>query len=100
MTNLHDILRRPIITEKSNYQNRRHHQFAFEVSSDATKSLIKDAVETVFNVKVLRVNVINFPPKYKKNWRSRRTVNRRIAYKKAIVTLAEGDTISVFEGVK
>jgi len=100
MTNLHEVLRRPIITEKSNYQNRRLHQFAFEVSPDATKRLIKEAVETLFDVTVLRVNVINFPAKNKRNMRSRRIVRRRTAYKKAIVTLAEEDTIAVFEGVK
>jgi large subunit ribosomal protein L23 len=100
MTTLHDVIRRPLITEKSNYQNRRLHQYVFEVTSNATKNLVKDAVEAIFDVKVLRVNVINLPAKYKRNLRSRRMVQRRTAYKKAIVTLAEGDTIAVFEGVK
>jgi large subunit ribosomal protein L23 len=100
MTTIYDVLRRPLITEKSNYQNSNLHQYAFEVSSDATKSLVKDAVETLFDVKVLRVNVMNMPAKHKLYLRNRRLVNRRTAYKKAIVTLAPGDTIAAFEGVK
>ncbi len=100
MTTLHDVLRRPLITEKSNYMNSKLHQYAFEVATDATKGMVKDAIETIFDVKVMRVNVINVPVKKKKNLRSRRMTNRRTAYKKAIVTLAPGDTIPVFEGVK
>jgi large subunit ribosomal protein L23 len=100
MTTYYDVLRRPLVTEKTNYQNSKLHQYVFEVAPDATKTLVKDAVEKLFDVKVLRVNVINVPSKHKRNLRSRRTVNRRTAYRKAIVTLASGDTISVFEGVK
>lgn len=100
MTTYYDVLRRPLVTEKTNYQNSELHQYVFEVSQDATKTLVKDAVERLFDVKVLRVNVINVAAKTKKNLRSRRMVRRRGAYKKAIVTLAAGDTISVFEGVK
>jgi large subunit ribosomal protein L23 len=100
MTTLHEVLRRPLITEKSNYMNSKLHQYVFEVASDATKGMVKDAVETIFDVKVLRVNVINMPAKHKKNLRSRRTTNRRSSFKKAVITLAPGDTIPVFEGVK
>ncbi len=100
MTTIYDVLRRPIITEKSNYQNSKLQQYVFEVAPDATKGLIKDAVETLFDVSVVRVNVINMPAKQKRQMRYRRTVARRSAYKKAIVTLAPGDTIAVFEGVK
>jgi len=100
MTTLHDVLRRPLVTEKTNYMNSKLHQYTFEVSTDATKGMVKDAIETIFEVKVMRVNVINMPVKRKRNLRSRRSTNRRTAYKKAIVTLAPGDTIPVFEGVK
>jgi large subunit ribosomal protein L23 len=100
MITLHEVLRRPLITEKSNYMNSKLHQYVFEVASDATKGMVKDAVEAIFDVKVMRVNVINIPAKHKRNLRSRRMTNRRSAYKKAIVTLAPGDTIPVFEGVK
>ncbi len=99
-TTLHEVLRRPLITEKSNYMNSKLHQYVFEVASDATKNMVKDAVETIFDVKVMRVNVINMPAKHKKNLRSRRVTNRRSSFKKAVITLAPGDTIPVFEGVK
>jgi large subunit ribosomal protein L23 len=100
MTTIYDVLRRPLITEKTNYQLGELHQYVFEVALDANKSMVKDAVETIFDVEVLRVNVINVPAKRKRNLRSRRMVRRRGAYKKAIVTLAPGDTIPVFEGVR
>jgi large subunit ribosomal protein L23 len=100
MTNYYEVLRRPLITEKSNYQNSALHQYVFEVAPTATKTLIKDAVESLFEVKVLRVNVMNIPAKRKRNLRSRRITQRKASYKKAIVTLAAGDTIAMFEGVK
>lgn len=100
MNNLYDVLRRPLITEKTNYMNGELRQYVFEVSQDATKGLVKDAVETIFKVRVLRVNVINMPAKKKRNLRSRRTTTRRSGYKKAIITLAAGDSIPVFEGVR
>jgi len=100
MATIYDVLRRPLITEKSNYQNATLHQYVFEVTVDATKTLVKDAVETLFDVSVLRVNVINVPAKRSRRLRSRRLMVRRSAYKKAVVTLAPGDTIQEFEGVK
>jgi large subunit ribosomal protein L23 len=100
MTVLQDVLLRPLITEKSNYQNSELHQYVFEVAADANKVMVKDAVEKIFEVKVLRVNMLNMPAKSKKNLRNRRMTQRRGSLKKAIVTLAPGDTIAVFEGVK
>ncbi len=100
MTTIYDVLRRPLITEKSNYQNSELHQYVFEVATDATKSMVKDAVETLFDVNVVRVNIVNVPAKRTRRARSRRMAVRRSGYKKAIVTLAPDDTISVFEGVK
>jgi large subunit ribosomal protein L23 len=100
MTTLHDILRRPIITEKSNYQAGDLNQYVFEVRIEATKQMVKDAIETIFDVDVARVNIINVPPKRSRRWRNRRIKVRRSAYKKAIVTLEPGETIDVFEGVR
>ncbi len=51
MTTIYDVLRRPIITEKSNYLNSNLHQYMFEVTPKATKRLVKDAVETLFDVR-------------------------------------------------
>lgn len=100
MTTIYDVLRRPIVTEKSNYQNSQLHQYTFEVTSSATKTLVKDAVETIFDVDVVRVNLVNVPAKRTRRWRNRRLMVRRSGYKKAIITLAPGDTIDLFEGVK
>ena len=97
--NIYSVLKRPLITEKSNFQNTKLNQVAFEVDSKATKPMIKEAVELIFNVEVLRVNVMVMPAKKKMAGVSRRLVNRRRQYKKAIVTLAPGDTIDIFEGV-
>ena len=100
MTTIYDVLRRPIVTKKSNYQNSNLHQYTFEVTTDATKGLVKDAVETLFDVNVVRVNLINVSPKRTRRWKSRRVMVRRSGYKKAIISLALGDTIDLFEGVK
>ena len=100
MTNYFEVIRRPLITEKSNYQNSNLHQYTFEIAPAATKTLVKDAVESLFEVKVVKVNVINVPAKRKRNLRNRRVTRRKGSYKKAIVTLAPGDTIAMFEGVK
>jgi large subunit ribosomal protein L23 len=100
MTSLYDILRRPIVTEKSNYQAGDLNQYVFEVSRDATKQMVKEAVETVFDVDVARVNIVNVPAKRSRRWRNRRVKVRRSAYKKAIITLEPGESIDVFEGVR
>ncbi|BAJ63040.1 MULTISPECIES: 50S ribosomal protein L23 [Anaerolinea] len=99
MSTIYDVLRRPLITEKTNYQAGKLHQYVFEVADDATRTLVKDAVEKIFNVTVLRVNLINVPAKQSRRGRSRRVVVTREGYKKAIVTLAPEDSIPLFEGV-
>lgn len=95
-----DIIRRPIITEKSNYLSSYLNQYVFEVDYEATKTTIKDAIETIFDVKVDRVNVMIVPAKQSRSMRTRRMRTRTGAYKKAIVTLAEGERIPIFEGVE
>ena len=95
-----DILRRPVITEKSNYQATKLHQYDFEVASFATREQVKTAVETAFDVDVVRVNIINLPAKSGRNSRTRGLAVRASGYKKAIVTLKPGDSIPVFEGVE
>ena len=96
---IYEILKRPIITEKSNFQHSELQQYAFEVDRAATKKQIKQAVETLFNVTVEKVNIINMPAKRARNLRTRRSTVRRLSYKKAILTLSPGDSIQVFEGV-
>jgi large subunit ribosomal protein L23 len=100
MSTIYEVLRRPLVTEKSNYLNSKLHQFVFEVASDANRTLVKDAVETLFDVTVLRVNMINVPAKRTRRAKSRRLMIRDSGYKKAIVTLAAEDRIPFFEGVE
>ena len=95
-----EILRRPVVTEKTNYMSSELNKYVFEVPSDATRTMVKDAIKAVFDAKVTRVDIINVPGKSKRNNRSRRLAIRSKGYKKAIVTLAEGERIPIFEGVE
>lgn len=90
------IIVRPIITEKTTASQAEHNQYAFEVLSDANKHEIKHAVEHLFNVHVTQVRTAHLRGK----WRRRGVhVGKRPNWKKALVTLAEGETIEVFEGL-
>jgi large subunit ribosomal protein L23 len=99
MATLYDVLRRPLVTEKSSYQSGKMNQYSFIVADNATRTQIKDAIETLYDVSVVRVNVINVPAKRGRRLRSRRLLIRKPAYKKAVVTLAAGQTLQIFEGV-
>ena len=99
MTTVYEILRRPLVTEKSSYQSGMN-QYSFIVADSATRTQVKDAIETVYDVTVTRVNIINVPAKRGRRLRSRRMSVRKPGYKKAIVTLAEGQTLPIFEGVQ
>jgi large subunit ribosomal protein L23 len=100
MTTIYDVLRRPLVTEKSSYQSGKLNQYSFVVADFATRTQVKDAIETLYDVKVVRVNVINVPAKRGRRLRSRRLLVRKVGYKKALITLAEGQTLQVFEGVQ
>jgi large subunit ribosomal protein L23 len=96
---LENILRRPIISEKS-IRLAKENQYTFEVLSRANKIQIKRAVEMMFeNVKVEHVDIVVATPKMTRSLRTRQYRSRRAAYKKAIVKLSKG-TIPIFEGVK
>lgn len=92
---LYDVIRRPIITEKSTMA-QENNAFVFEVATSATKAVIKEAVEEVFSVKVKAVNTVNTKGKTKK---FRGKPGRRADTKKAYVTLEEGNTIDVTTGL-
>ena len=100
MNTIYDILRRPLVTEKSNYQMNKLHQYVFEVAKDATRSQVKDAIEKLFNVSVLQVNILRVPAKHKRQARNHHETIRNSEYKKAIVTLSPADRIPFFEGVE
>jgi len=94
--NRFDVLRRPIVTEKSTYQSAKLRQYVFEVAPSATKTQIRDAVQSIWNVQVTRVNVAVVPAKRARRGRyGRRMVVRNKQYKKAVVTLAPGQTIEL-----
>ena len=61
MTTVYDVLIRPLVTEKSSYQSGKLNQYSFIVANRATKSMVKDAIETTFDVDVVRVNILNAP---------------------------------------
>lgn len=90
-----DLLLKPVVTEKSTV-GVENNQVTFKVALNATKPEIKEAVETVFGVKVNAVNTLRQQGKVK---RFRGVVGKRPDYKKAIVTLAEGETIDITTGV-
>ncbi len=93
-----DIIRRPIVTEKSSFQADYNNQYSFVVDSRANKHMIKQAVELAWpNVTVEKVRVMNMPAKRAR--RMRRMAVRKPGWKKAIVTLELGNTIDLFEGV-
>jgi large subunit ribosomal protein L23 len=94
---VYDVIRRPIVTEKTNAQAEELKQYSFEVDKRANKLQVKDAVETAFSVKVLDVNIVNIPPK--KGHYGRLLVVKKPGFKKAVVTLAPGSSIQFFEGV-
>jgi large subunit ribosomal protein L23 len=93
---IYEIIKRPIDTEKTRYQ-AEDGKYAFEVDRRANKHQVKEAVEQIFDVEVLSVNTINMPAK--RGRYGRRMVTRKPAWKKAIVTLAPGERIDIFEGV-
>jgi len=90
-----DIVKRPLITEKAEQSREAHQHFAFEVHREATKIQVKQAVEKLFNV---HVTAVRTSIARGKNKRVGRSVGRRPNWKKAIVTLKEGETIALFEG--
>jgi large subunit ribosomal protein L23 len=91
----HEVLIRPIISEKNTLLSEEG-KYAFEVSERANKIMIRQAVQTLFKVDVTAVNIIHVPGKRK---RRGRTSGLTRSWKKAVVTLGEGQRIELFQGV-
>jgi large subunit ribosomal protein L23 len=87
----YDILRMPVITEKSTILSENG-KYVFKVDPKANKALVKKAIESIFNVKVTSVNMINLPSKVK---RFRGKLGKRSGVRKAIVTLGDGQTMDL-----
>jgi large subunit ribosomal protein L23 len=90
MRTLYDVIKRPIISEKSTALAEVGNRYAFEVSTQANKEEIKDAVQRLFNVKVREVRTMVMHGKVKRT-------GKRPNWKKALVTLAEGQKIDFFQ---
>ncbi len=94
---IYEVLKRPVVTEKTVDARDLANHYTFEVDMRANKFLVKDAVETAFKVTVESVRIMVMPAKTVK--RARRVAIRKPKWKKAVVTLAQGDSIALFEGV-
>jgi large subunit ribosomal protein L23 len=90
-----DIVRRPVVSEKTERERQLNRQFTFEVHQEASKIQVKAAIEKLFNVHVTDVRTAIARGK---NKRVGRNMGRRPNWKKAIVTLKEGESIALFEG--
>jgi len=91
-----EVLKRPILTEKTTYLSDVLHRYTFEVDRRANKHQIREAIKAIFDVEVLDVNVMNVRGKKR---RFGRHVGQTSNWRKAVVTVAPGETISFFEGV-
>lgn len=90
-----EIIIKPVVTEKS-VDLMQENKYCFRVAKDANKIKIKNAIEEIFKVTVINVNTVNVHGKMK---RMGRTQGKTASWKKAVVTLREGDSIEVFEGL-
>ncbi|MEY8437100.1 50S ribosomal protein L23 [Atopobiaceae bacterium 24-176] len=92
MNSVYNVIIRPIVSERT-FDQMGDNKYTFEVAGDAAKQEIAAAVEEIFKVKVVKVNTMWVKPK---NKRVRYVAGKTRRWKKAIVTLAEGDTIEIF----
>ena len=90
----------PIVSEKANLISEKTNRFSFKVSPDANKHQIKDAVEKLYDVKVVDVSTMNYDGKKKMRYTKRGIQRGKVAaFKKAVVTLAEGQTIDFYSNI-
>jgi large subunit ribosomal protein L23 len=91
-----EVIIRPVVTERSTELQEDERTYTFIVSRDSNKAEIRHAIQKLWDVTVEGVRTANYRGKWR---RVGRTIGRKPAYKKAIVKLAEGDTIDVYEGI-
>ena len=94
--NPYEVIRRPILTEKNTRLMEQLNQYTFEVAKSSNKIQIREAVEFIFGVRVLKVRTSIVPGKPR---RRGRVLGSSKPWKKAVVTLAPGDRIDIFEGI-
>jgi large subunit ribosomal protein L23 len=94
------VILKPVITEKMTEKSDKLHQFGFIVAKKANKIQIKNEVESLYGVKVLTVNTMNYAGKRKSRFTKAGLISGKTnAFKKAVVTIAEGDTIDFFSNI-
>lgn len=97
---LSEVLIKPVLTEKANAQQESLRRYAFKVARKANKLEIKKAVEEFYGVSVVNVNTVVVPGKNKTRYTKKGFVKgQRPAYKKALVTVAEGETIDLYSNI-
>ena len=92
---LYDVIRRPVVSEKANIISEERNQYVFEVAPEANKQQIKQAVETIFEKHVKKVNTMIMPAK--RGMRGRNAYRRSSQWKKAVVTLMAGEKLELFD---
>lgn len=92
---IYEVIRRPVSTEKSNILADKDNKYVFEVAMNANKIQVREAVSIIFDVPVMQVNMMVVPPK--RGRRGRRWYMRTKAWKKAVVTVAPGHKIELFD---
>ena len=92
MNSVYNVIIRPVVSERT-FDLMGQNKYTFEVAKEAPKEEIRDAVEKIFNVHVVKVNTVNVKPK---NKRVRFVQGKTRTWKKAIVTIAEGESIEIF----
>lgn len=92
------VLKTTLITEKATNINEKENKYTFEVGMSATKGQIKEAIENLYDVSVINVNVLKKGGKIKRSWVGSRKKYTKPAKKKAIVQLKDGDKLNVYEG--
>ena len=98
MSTIFRTIVRPLVTEKTSAAYQTRGEYVFEVAPDASKPAIRDAIEKLFGVRVTGVWTMNVRGKTRRSGGRSATAGQKPAWKKAIVTLKEGDKIDVFEG--
>ncbi|MBW2599001.1 MAG: 50S ribosomal protein L23 [Deltaproteobacteria bacterium] len=93
---IYSVIKKPLVTEKSTIARDEENKYFFEVDRGATKIDIRNAVEKIFKVKVVNIHTVNVAGKKK---RVGKTAGRKRSWKKAVITLAPGSSIEVYEGV-
>ncbi len=95
-----NITIQPIVTEKANAITEKSGRYSFRVSPDANKFQIKDLIEKLYDVKVVSVNTMNYSGKRKQRYTKSGLLRGKVAaFKKAVVTLAEGQTIDFYSNI-